>query len=78
LSNPSNFFSVSSEKSDAAERIVSAFEGSPAGNAIAIARLHISAALGALIVSSASATNPAVLELLLKKYCEKPPLFTSD
>jgi hypothetical protein len=33
---------------------------------------------GAAIESSASTTNGAVSELLLRKYWEKPPLLTSD
>ena len=78
LVHASSLSSVSPEKSDAAELIISGSEGSPSGNAAAIARLHISAVVGAPIASRASVTNPAVSELRFAKYCEKPPLFTSD
>src|SRR4029077_2084686 len=52
--------------------------GNPDGNAVAIARLQILAVSGAPIVSRACTTNDADSALLLRKYCEKPPLFTSD
>jgi hypothetical protein len=38
----------------------------------------MSAVFGAPIVSSASATNAVVSAVPLRKYCENPPLLTSD
>jgi len=43
-----------------------------------MARRQMAAVLGAPIASSASVTKGAVSALLLRKYCEKPPLLTSD
>src|ERR1700757_3165840 len=43
-----------------------------------MARLQILAVFGAPMVSSASTTNDADSALLFRKYCEKPPLLTSD
>src|ERR1700690_4460516 len=69
---------TSSENSAAAKEMSSGFSGNPAGKAVLIARLHILAVLGAPMVSRASETNGAVSQLSLKKYCETPPLLTSD
>src|SRR5215475_11202119 len=69
---------MSSEKSAAIDRMASTVCGIPPGNAVTIARLHISAVLGAPIVVSAFTTNEADSALSFKKYCEKPPLLTSD
>src|SRR5262249_13490642 len=69
---------TSSEKPAAALEIPSGVGGSPAGKAVVVARLHISAVRGAPIVSRASDTKEAVSQLSFAKYCEKPPLLTSD
>ena len=66
------------EKSVAVDRISYVVLGNPPGNPVAIARLQISAVLEAPIVVSAFTTNDADSALSFKKYCEKPPLLTSD
>jgi len=78
LSNDPKFFLTSSENLAAAAEIASGLLGSSAGKAVVIARLHMSAVRGAPIESRASVTNEAVSQLQLRKYCENPPLFTSD
>jgi hypothetical protein len=74
----SNLSRISPEKLEATELIVSALRGSPPGNAVTITRLQILAVFGAPIASRACATKEADSALLLRKYCEKPPLLTSD
>src|ERR1700734_4382682 len=56
----------------------STLDGNPPGKAVTIARLQILAVLGAPIVSRACTTYDADSALPLQKYCEKPPLLTSD
>src|SRR5579862_1167372 len=58
--------------------MASTVAGNPDGNAVTIARLQILAVFGAPIISRACTTNDADSALLLRKYCVKPPLLTSD
>jgi hypothetical protein len=65
-------------KTAASDRITSTDSGNPPGNAVSIARLQMSAVFGARRVSRASTRNAADSALLFRKYCQKPPLLTSD